>query len=152
MLKLPDLNKTFYLYTDASDIGCGNVLTQDDGIIGFVSYKFSGYQLNWSVVEKERYSILKGFENWKYLLKGATTYIFTDSKNNTFITFDFSKKVERQKTYLNQFNIEYKHILGKENIIADYISRNKIEIEEEFEFSNVEKTCTAMITYPYSNS
>src|SRR6267154_715958 len=54
-----DFNKCFHLFTDTSDRAVGGALThvlQEDGTylpVAFCSAKFTGSQVNWSVIEKE---------------------------------------------------------------------------------------------------
>ena len=151
-LNLPDLNKPFLLFTDASDIGCGSVLIQEKGIIGYSSYKFNGYQQKWSVTEKEMYSVLKAIDHWRYLIFGCEIRVYTDNKNNTYRTFDFTKKTERWKSYLNQFNITYLHISGKNNFMADYLSRDHIEQEPELLLNNLNIHTTSPIPYDFQQT
>jgi hypothetical protein len=65
----PDLAKPFLIYTDASNVGVGAILAQEDDTgrrpIAFASAKLSNTQQAWSVAEKEAYAVvwaLKKFE------------------------------------------------------------------------------------------
>ncbi|KAM9985682.1 hypothetical protein ACTFIZ_012334 [Dictyostelium cf. discoideum] len=62
-LNLPDTNYPFHLECDASNIGIGSVLYQiidiQKKVLAFMSRKLTGSQLNWSVLEKEAYVIVK---------------------------------------------------------------------------------------------
>ena len=53
LLQLPDFNKTFELECDASGIGLGGVLLQDDKPVAYFSKKLSGPSLNYSTYDKE---------------------------------------------------------------------------------------------------
>jgi hypothetical protein len=53
LLNFPDFTKTFYIETDASNVGLGGVLYQEEKLIGYYSYKFTRSEMNYSVVEKE---------------------------------------------------------------------------------------------------
>jgi hypothetical protein len=61
ILRLPQFDKPFQVETDASDYGCGGVLTQEhDGIwhpIAYFSQSFTGAQTRYSTSEKELYAI-----------------------------------------------------------------------------------------------
>ena len=63
LLAYPQLNKHFYLYTDASDKSIGACLTQiceepkTENSIYFLSHKLSDTQSMWSTIEKEAYAI-----------------------------------------------------------------------------------------------
>lgn len=57
MLQFPDYNKKFTLEYDVSDIGIGSDLYQEHEIIKFNIKKHNKTERNYSIVEKELYSI-----------------------------------------------------------------------------------------------
>lgn len=66
VLIAPQFDKTFMLQVDASQVGAGAVLLQEDdqGMVrpvSFFSKKFNSYQLNYSVIEKEALATCLGF-------------------------------------------------------------------------------------------
>ena len=46
LLKFPDFNKDFHIFTDASDFQLGGVITQEDFPIAFYSRKLNDAQKN----------------------------------------------------------------------------------------------------------
>ncbi len=69
ILRTPDPEKEFYLYTDASGYACGAALTQKDENgkeyeVGYYSKLFSGAELNYTISEKECLAFLRGVKNW----------------------------------------------------------------------------------------
>lgn len=62
VLKLPNLNETFILQTDASDLGVGAVLLQyEDGVkkpVAYASKKLTKGQVNYSTIEIECLAIV----------------------------------------------------------------------------------------------
>lgn len=123
VLKCPDFSKKFFLETDASDDGLGGVLTQEHGIIGFYSKKFSGAEINYTIVEKELYAIYKSLDFFKELVQGNLVIIKTDSKDCTFINNKVSNRFERWKVLLNEYTFRIEAIEGENNNMADYLSR-----------------------------
>jgi hypothetical protein len=57
-LVIPDFNKVFTLETDASNVGIGAVLKQDDSPIGYVSRSLSNTERNYSITERETLAAL----------------------------------------------------------------------------------------------
>ena len=61
ILHYPNLNKTYIIYTDASDDTCGAQLSQEhDGTefpIAFLSHTFSKTQCKWSTTEQEAFGV-----------------------------------------------------------------------------------------------
>ncbi|KRH93149.1 pol polyprotein, partial [Pseudoloma neurophilia] len=131
-LYFPDLNKTFYLNTDASEDGIGAILYQDQGIIGHFSRKLKGAQKNYSVTEKELLAVKLSVEHFRKWLIGSKIQVLTDNKNLIGSNFDYDKKTARWKAELSEYNIQYKHISGAENCVADTLSRKS---DKEFQIT-----------------
>lgn len=80
-------------------------------------------QRKYSTTEKgflARYLAMK-----KWLLR-ARTIVYTDNKNLMGETFDFGKKTIRWKVELSEFRIDMHQINGKDNKIANYLTRGKL--------------------------
>ncbi|MGL5707225.1 MAG: reverse transcriptase domain-containing protein, partial [Aeromonas sp.] len=127
-LYFPDLNDKFFINTDASDFGIGAVLYQDKGIIGFFSKKLNDTQRKYTTTEREMLAILSAVKNWKDWIGGSEIIVHTDSKNLVCKNADLENRVGKWKAMLTEFNIKYQHISGKENIIADELSRSNQEL------------------------
>lgn len=64
-LSFPDYTKKIILETDASDIGLGSVLRQEDRVLGYFSKKLHGAEIIYSIVEKEYLAILLSMLQFK---------------------------------------------------------------------------------------
>ena len=132
ILRHPDLSKPFFVQTDASDYAIGAVLLQDFGNgylepIEFASRKLQKNEVNWNTTEKELIAIIWSLQKWiRYLLPQHFT-VFTDHKNLRELINHGprlkSKKLQRWITLIQQFDFTAKYLPGKENYIADYLSR-----------------------------
>lgn len=80
-LHSPDFNKKFKLNCDASELGMGSVLFQEDRIIGYYSKKLRGSELNYTIVEKEYLSVLLSMMHFKNIKQGSYVEIHTENKN-----------------------------------------------------------------------
>ncbi|KAG0438521.1 Retrovirus-related Pol polyprotein from transposon [Dictyocoela muelleri] len=122
LLNHPDINQNFVLKCDASKHGIGSVLLQKAKIIGFYSSKYSPQENNYSIVEKEVLSIIKSLNHFKPLIYNTKIFIYTDNKNLTF-RGPLTKRIERWKLTLEEYDYELLHIEGKNNEHADSLSR-----------------------------
>ena len=118
-----------HLYTDASDIGFGMYLCQrrangSEIPIGFMSRTFNDVQRRWAVNEREAYGIYEGIKKFDYLIRDTKFTLHTDHANLTYIRDSGSPKVIRWKLELQEHDFDLVHVPGKDNVIADYLSRN----------------------------
>jgi len=123
------------LMTDASEIGYSaylfqrveklvdGKLTSVDQIIQIQSKCWSGGQVNWSVPEKECYAIFNALKEWEYLLKDIHFTIMTDHKNLVYINDSGAPKVKRWKLLIQGYTFDIVHVPGKDNVVADLLSR-----------------------------
>ena len=132
VLSAPDFERQFYLAVDASDVGCGAVFTQilEDEIehpIGYFSKKFDRHQRNYSTIEKECLGILLALQHFEVYLN-PTKYpvvVYTDHNPLTFLQRMRNKnqRLLRWSLALQEYNLQVTHIKGKDNVIADALSR-----------------------------
>jgi hypothetical protein len=81
MLRSPDFNRDFFLYTFASDQSLALVLTQKDdenneAPVSFMSTNLQGSELNYPAVDKQAYVVYKAVKHFRsYILKNHTKVI-----------------------------------------------------------------------------
>lgn len=137
-LHYPNLNETFYIDSDSSNFASGGVLYQmnKDGnrnIISFCSKTFKGSELNYHSTEKELLGILHCIQKFYNIIAGYRITVRTDNKAITFLHSckNPPNRLIRWINYLGPLNINYEHIPGKSNTIADFFSRNPYEEPEQ---------------------
>lgn len=130
----PNYNLVWLLRTDASQLGVGAVLLQlfeppdSSGEIqyqplGFASQKFSAQATNWSTIEQEAYGIYFGVKSFAYYLRCKPFILETDHNNLLWMEASAVPKVIRWRVYLQSFSFTLRHIPGKQNLVADWLSR-----------------------------
>ena len=70
VLAYPDFSKSFEIYTDASTMRLGAVITQDNKPIAFFSRKLSKMQTKYSVTEIELLAIVETLKEFRGMLWG----------------------------------------------------------------------------------
>jgi hypothetical protein len=132
----PDYSLQWVLKTDASDYACGWVLVQlviDDvegviqQVIAFGSKKFSDAATRWSTIEKECYGVFFAVFKLQYYLTLKKFTLLTDHNNLLWMHTSIVPKIVRMRLFLQGFDFVMAHIPGKDNIFADWLSRQQGE-------------------------
>lgn len=131
VLRAPDMSRPFKLTVDASDVGIGGCLSQNfDGTdcpISFFSQKLNVHERRYSTIEKECFALVRSLNHFAvYLL--ATRFqidVLTDHNPLVFIqkTKDKNARILRWSLLIQDFDICVSHIRGKDNVVADCLSR-----------------------------
>jgi len=123
-LHYPDYELPWVIRTDASEIGVGGVLIQikthadgskEEQIIALISKRFSKQAQKWDTIEQEGFAIYYVVKRLAYYLIGKEFLLETDHNN------------------LQSFVFKVRHIPGKENVLADTLSRLHLCVAEEDE-------------------
>lgn len=132
VLVTPNFEKRFLLAVDASAYGAGAVLLQEDcnGVehpVSYFSKKFNRHQQVYSTVEKEALALVLAVQHFEVYLSSicGPIIVYTDHNPLTFLDRMRGKnqRIMRWSLILQPFHLQIKHIRGKENIIADALSR-----------------------------
>ncbi|GFS62763.1 retrovirus-related Pol polyprotein from transposon opus [Trichonephila clavipes] len=129
VLKFPDFKKPFELFTDASLIGVGAVLNQEQRPVVFASRTLSAAERNYTVTERECLAVVWALNKFRTYLGSLPIKVITDHAALTHLTTgkNLSNRMIRWALKLAEFNIEWEHRPGTQNTIADVLSRNQIE-------------------------
>ena len=127
VLRLPDFDRPFCVETDASDIGIGAVLLQDNHPIAYFSKKLGPRRKVASTYHKELYAIVEAVQKWRQYLLGREFVIRTDQKSLKELLQQVVQAPDQQlyvrKLMGYKFVIEYKK--GSTNRAADAFSRRE---------------------------
>lgn len=134
VLQRPDFSKKFVLTTDASNFAIGAVLSQGpigkDKPIAFASRTLTKSEENYSTIEKELLAIDWACKYFRPYLFGRKFTLYTDHKPLTFaLNLKTSNdRLIRMKLRLEQFDYDIQYRAGKQNVVADGLSRIHHEI------------------------
>ena len=130
MLVHPDTRKPYILQTDSSGIGVAGCVYQlsdtgDPLVVGFCSKAFKEAETKYTVSEQELYAIIYSLTRFETYLRGAKLVIKTDHKSLTFIQSWklLGARLIRWVHYLERFDYQIEYIKGKDNVLADTLSR-----------------------------
>ncbi|XP_040953670.1 uncharacterized protein, partial [Gossypium hirsutum] len=125
LLALPNFDKTFELECDASGLGIRAVLMQDGRPIAYFSEKLNGAVLNYPTYDKELYSLIRALETWQHYLWPKEFVIHTDHESLKYLKgqHKLNKRHAKWVEFLESFPYVIKYKKGKENVVADALSR-----------------------------
>lgn len=125
VLALPNSDKPFVIDTDASDIGIGAVLMQDQQSVAFMSKALGPTHQKMPIYEKEFLAVIMVVEKWRPYLQRQEFIIRTDHRSLAYLNdqnlhSDMQRKAMARLMGL-QFRVVYRK--GKDNEAADALSR-----------------------------
>lgn len=133
ILAIYDINKPVFIETDASFKGIGATLKQpqEDGVlhpIAYYSRKLSEKEKRMDIIHLECKAIKDAIKFWQYYLIGRKFTVCSDHKplENLRTKARTDEILGDLIFYLSQFNFHIIYKKGKENILADLLSRNPV--------------------------
>ena len=144
VLQMPDFTKPFHVRTDASNYAIGGVLFQyneakQERPIYFGSRVLSKTERNYSASEREMLAIEYFIKYWRPYLWGTTFQVFTDHSPLRGIKTDkdLTRRLTRMILKLQEYDFKLLYTPGKENVVADAMSRNPIANVEDISINMV---------------
>jgi hypothetical protein len=142
-LSYPNKDMIQCLYTDANELNSSAVVTQIPVVdlskitaqqrhepLGFCGHKFSGSELNWSIVEKEGYAVVDALSKLDYLLMNDKPFrLYVDHKNllqifsPSSVSKPVAQKLQRWALEIQKFNYQIQYIKGEDNVWSDLMTR-----------------------------
>lgn len=129
ILKYPDFTKEFKIIVDASDFACGAVLTQCyddiDMPITYISRSFKKGEKNKPPIEKELLAVHFAITQLRPYIYGRHFIVNSDHKPLIYLynLKNPSSRLSRLRLDLEEYDFEIQYIKGKDNVIADALSR-----------------------------
>ncbi|XP_059591933.1 uncharacterized protein LOC132253563 [Vitis vinifera] len=133
IVRSPNWSLPFELMCDASDYAVGAVLGQrEDGkpyVVYYASKTLNDAQKNYTTTEKKLLAVVFALDKFRNYLLGTSIVIFTDHSALKYLLNkkDVKARLIRWILLLQEFNIQIKDKQGVENVVADHLSRVKVE-------------------------
>ena len=125
VLTQPTSGKEYTLYSDASGIGLGCVLMQDEKVVAYASRQLKPYEQNYPTHDLELAAVVFALKIWRHYLYGEKCIIYTYHKSLKYLLTQKELNL-RQHRWLELFK-DYDCIIdyhpGKANVVADALSR-----------------------------
>ena len=129
VLAQPNGTLGFIVYSDASKMGLGCVLMQNERVIAYASRQLRQYEQNYPTHDLELAAVVHALKIWRHYLFGTTCKIMTDHKSLKYI-FTQKELNMRQRRWLElikDYDLEILYHPGKANVVADALSRKSAQ-------------------------
>ncbi|GES88280.1 enzymatic polyprotein, putative [Rhizophagus clarus] len=131
IVRYPDFEKPFLLYTDASLIGIGAVLAQKDSkdeyVVAYASRTLAPAEKNYAITELEYLAIIWAVKYFRHYLFRIHFTIITDHSALKWLLNSSSetanRRLERWKITLSEYDYEIQYRKGTKHSNADALSR-----------------------------
>jgi transposase InsO family protein len=131
VLTIADPNKYYILHTDASDYAMGAVLMQEDSegnlrVIAYASKTFNDAQKNYDTTDREALAVVWALEHFNTYCEGHKYTLLTDHQALSYIKSNKNekKRIHRLALKLANYDVQLYYKPGKENHMADLLSRD----------------------------
>uniref|UniRef100_A0A1J3GIM6 RNA-directed DNA polymerase n=1 Tax=Noccaea caerulescens TaxID=107243 RepID=A0A1J3GIM6_NOCCA len=129
VLVLPRVGVSYVVFTDASGSGLGCVLTQEERVIAYASRQLRKHETNYPTHDLELAAVVFALTIWRAYLYGEKVKIMTDHKSLKYI-FNQEELNLRQRRWVEKladYDLEIAYHPGKANLVADALSRRRVE-------------------------
>ena len=137
-----DKSKTSIIQSDASKKGLGAVILQDGRPVVYSSRSLTETEQRYSNIERELLSVVFALERFHHYVYGYTVTVQTDHKPLVSIwkksIASNSPRLQRLLLRLSQYDVNIDYLKGKDNVVADALSRlspqptKESEVEEDY--------------------
>jgi len=125
---VPDRDRPFHVHTDASVVGTGGVLLQDERVVAYTSTKFTPAETRYHTGEQELLGLIRALQVWRCYLEGCEeAVLLTDHHPLIHLQTQptLSRRQARWMEFLSRFPFVIMYTPGKGNV-ADPVSRNPL--------------------------
>ena len=135
ILTFPDFTQPFVVTTDASFEGIGGVLTQVRNNkqlpIAYYSRSLNPAESRYSAYELEALAIKACLQKWRYYLLGYQITVRSDNQPAIKLlkSGNCENRMARFMSVIQEFHPQYEYIPGNQNNLADYMSRNVVDVK-----------------------
>ncbi|WZY99835.1 hypothetical protein YC2023_072164 [Brassica napus] len=135
ILALRKPNQPYTMYTDASHVGLGCVLMQDDKVIALRKH-----EVNYPTHDLEMAAVVFALRIWGSYLYGEKIQLFTDHKSLKYLFTqpDLNLRQRRWMEFIADYDIQILYHPGKANVVADALSIRKVDVDIEKKLQNLE--------------
>jgi hypothetical protein len=125
VLTMPNMEKTFSIYCDASGQGLGCVLMQDSHVVAYASRQLRKHEKKYLTHDLELAAVVHALKIWRHYIIGKRCEVYSNHKSLKYI-FTQPNLNLRQRRWLElikDYDLGINYHPSKANVVADALSR-----------------------------
>jgi hypothetical protein len=122
---MPDMEKSFSIYCNASGQGLECLLMQDGHVVAYASRQLRKHKEKYPTHDLELAAVVHALKIWRHYIIGKRCEVYSDNKRLKYI-FTLPDLNIRQRRWLELFkdyDLGINYHPGKANVVADALSR-----------------------------
>jgi hypothetical protein len=125
ILPMPDMEKPFSIYCDASGQSLGCVLMQDGHVVAYASRQLRKHEEKYLTHDLEFAVVVHALTLWRYYIIGKRCEVYSYHKSLKYIFTqpDMNLRQRRWLELIKDYDLEINYHPSKANIVADALSR-----------------------------
>jgi ribonuclease HI len=125
ILVMPDIEKSFSIYCDASGQGLGCVLIQDGRVVAYSLRQLRKHEVNYPTHDLELTAVVHALKIWRHYLMGKRCELYTDHKSLKYIFTQWNLKLGQRRwlEVIKDYDLGINYHPGKANVVADALSQ-----------------------------
>jgi hypothetical protein len=122
---MPNMEKPFSIYCDASGQGLGCVLMKDGHMVAYASRQLRKHEVNYLTYDLELAAVDQALKIWRHYLIGKRCELYTDHKSlkYTITQLNLNLRQGRWLELIKDYNLGINYHPGKANVVVDALSR-----------------------------
>jgi hypothetical protein len=130
ILRIADPNEDFIVCKNACKEGLGGVFNQNGFVICYESRKLKEHERHYATHDLELEAIVHALRKWRHYLMGKRFELRTNHNGLKYLFDQPTLDVRKNKwlEFLSEYDLDIKHIKGKENKVDDALSRRVHEL------------------------
>jgi hypothetical protein len=124
VLTMPDMEKPFSIYCDASGQGLGCVLMQDGHVVAYASRQLRKHEEKYPTYDLELAAIVHALKIWRHYIIGKRCEVYSDHKSlkNIFTQPYLNLRQWRWLELIKDYDLGINYHPSKANVVVDALS------------------------------
>jgi hypothetical protein len=125
VLTMPDMERPFLIYCDASGQGLGCVLMQDGHVVAYASRQLRKHEEKYPTHDLELAAVVHTLKIWRHYIIGKRCEVYSDHKSLKYIFTqpDLNLMQRRWLELINDYDLGINYHHDKANVLADALRR-----------------------------